>query len=139
VTSRLTVGASFGLALLVGYQTASAEKGLNVDLGSARITITERRVLDPTQEKYFPCSEFVRTADEARAFLLNSKVISSQERHYEFDQYHCEVIGTAMTKTGVLQFTIRLGGTGSVTYPNGMQLLLGCREQCCKVVGNICG
>ena len=134
----LTIYSMVGLALVV-CQTASAEKGLDVDLRGARITITERRVIDPTQEKYLLCSEFVRTADEARAFLLNSKVISPQQRHYEFDQYHCEVTGTAITKAGDLRFTIRLGGTGSVTYPDGKELLLGCREQCCQVVGKICG
>lgn len=134
-----TIYSVLSLALVVGYQTASAENGLGIDLGDARITITERRALDPTQEKYFPCSEFVRTADEARAFLLNARVISPHERHYEFDQYHCEVTGTVITRTGDLQFIIRLGGTGSVTYANGKQLLLGCREQCCKVAGKICG
>ncbi len=130
---------AFLAALTIGTQTANAENGLSAELKGAAITITERRALDPEQEKYFPCSEFVKTVEEARAFLLNSTVISPHERHYNFNQYHCAVTGKAITKTGELQFTILLGGTGSVTYRDGKEVLLGCREKCCKVVAKICG
>lgn len=125
--------------LVATSPAASAANDLRALLKDAVVTITQRRVLEPEKEKYFSCAEFARTAAEVKTFLTNAEPITTHEQHYEFDIYHCEVAGKAVTKAGEFQFTVRLGGTGSVTYPDGREVLLGCRDKCCKVVGKICG
>jgi len=124
--------------LVVDIPTANAVDDLSALLKNAAVTITERRVIRPEDEKYFPCKDFVKTSWEARAFLLNSKAITPHQQHYDFDVYHCEVSGRVNTKVGPLEFIIRMGGTGSVKYPDGKEVLLGCRGNCCKALPNIC-
>lgn len=127
-------------SLLAGAAfSAETTPSLAAQFKGASIAITQRTTTSQDQERQYACSHFMPSKHQARLFLENAKVITGEERHHGYDIYHCEVSGIATTQRGEqIVFTITLGGTGYLVYPDGKAVILGCSKRCCKVAANAC-
>jgi hypothetical protein len=107
-------------------------------LRQENLTITEIISNNKEQEKAQPCTDFAKSKDEVISYLLAANKISGETAHQQYDVYHCSVSGNFKIEEQEYKFTIHAGGLGYVLLPNNNQIILGCKDQCCKKSPSIC-
>jgi hypothetical protein len=104
----------------------------------------EDLVLDGTvagnasQDKIKSCAEFAKSIEEVFSYLSSADRISAEAAHKDFDVYHCSVSGSFEIEQQKYKFTIYAGGLGYVSLPDTSQIILGCKNQCCRTSSSIC-
>ena len=73
------------------------------------------------------CSDFILTQVEAQKFFDDSKEVSIQVIHNEYDFLPCFITGSGLRKNEQCKWEIRAGGTGEIQC-NNQSFLFGCQN-----------
>ena len=75
----------------------------------------------------FLCEDFELSEKQILVFVRSASEILPRQMHDEYDYLPCWVRGKITSKTGLVEFEIRAGGTGKLRMPSGEYILIGCK------------